>query len=269
MRQYNDLVNTVLDEGVWTNNRTGIDTISYFGYHYKHDLAEGYPLLTSKRVFLRGVIEELVWYLRGDPDIRYLQERGITFWDAWADQHGFVDSPYGYYWRRYPMGTGNGEYVDQVANIVKTLLTDPTSRRMILTAWDPRNAWESKLPPCHLLAAFNVKGGRLNCHLTQRSGDIALGVPFNLACYAALTHYLAAFTGYEPGIFSHLIVDAHIYENHISGLKEQISRPLRPLPTLTVEGSYPDPARPYVPSPDQFHLEGYDPHPHIPFEVAV
>ena len=267
MRQYNDLVNVVLRYGTEKSNRTGVDTLSYFGYHYEHDLAHGFPLLTSKKMFYRGIIEELIWYLRGDSDIGYLKDHGITFWDEWADQDGGLDSAYGRFWRRYP---GDDRDVDQVWRIVHELIHNPNSRRMVLTAWDPRNAWGSSLPPCHLLSIFNVQQGRLNCHLTQRSGDIALGIPFNMACYSALTHYLAALTGLKPGIFSHAIVDAHIYTNHIEGLREQVARPTIPLPDLHVKASYQeDVGKLFVPTLDQFELTNYNPHPGISFDVAV
>ena len=225
MREYLDLVDRVLTHGIRKSNRTGIDTISCFAEHYTVDLREGYPLLTTKKVNFRAMLHEVLWYLSGEDHIRNLRKH-TKIWDAWADENGNLETAYGRYWRRYPSAQINpatGAYevveVDQIGRVIEILKTDPNSRRMVVTAWEPGNAMESKLPPCHYTFAFNVLAGALNCHLTQRSGDIALGIPFNLAAYALLTQILAQEAGLGLGLFSHTIVDAHIYVNHIDGLR--------------------------------------------------
>lgn len=270
MREYLDLVEHVLTHGVRKQNRTGIDTISCFSEHYKVDLSLGFPLLTTKKVNFKSMLYEVLWYLSGEDHIRNLQ-RHTKIWDAWADQEGNLDTAYGRYWRRFPSAQLNketGQYtveeVDQIGRVIELLKTDPDSRRMVVTAWEPGNALTSRLPPCHYTFAFNVQEGKLNCHLTQRSGDIALGVPFNLAAYALLTHILAQETQFKLGFFSHTIVDAHIYVNHLDGLKEQLARTPRPLPRLEIN-----------PKPidqlmfEDFTIHDYDPWPPIKFEVAV
>jgi len=283
MRQYLDMVQHVLHEGSRKEGRNG-GTLSVFNYGYQHDLKYGFPLLTTKRMFVRGIFKELVWYLSGKPHILDLQEAGIKFWDLWADDRGYVNSPYGLFWRNWggsaenvvmsrvpsvdngPFQYGPEPGIDQLQNIVDELKVNPNSRRLVLTAWDPVNAWSSNLPPCHDFVVFNVQGdGRLNAHLTQRSGDIALGIPFNLACYSALIHLIAHLTGLEPGVFAHTIVDAHIYGNHVKGLTEQLNREPRQLPQMAVH--------PLVDSLDvtsaDFMVLGYDPHPGIEFEVSA
>jgi len=270
MREYLDLVERVLTNGVLKKNRTGIDTISCFAEHYKVDLSNGYPLLTTKRVNFNSMLREVLWYLSGDDHIRNLR-RHTKIWDAWADENGNLDTAYGRYWRRFPsaqINPSSGAYevveVDQIGKILDLLKNDPNSRRMVVTAWEPGNAFGSKLPPCHYTFAFNVQQERLNCHLTQRSGDIALGIPFNLAAYSLLTQILALQTGFEPGIFSHAIVDAHIYVNHVDGLKEQLTRKPKPLPCLEIAKKPLDDLR-----FDDFTLLGYECHEPIKFEVAV
>jgi thymidylate synthase len=270
MREYLDLVEHVLTHGVLKKNRTGVDTISCFAQHYTVDLGKGYPLLTTKKVNFRSMLHEVLWYLSGEDHIRNLRQH-TKIWDAWADQNGNLDTAYGRYWRRFPSAQINpetGKYevveVDQIGNIVKLLKTDPNSRRMVVTAWEPGNAFTSKLPPCHYTFAFNVQGTKLNCHLTQRSGDIALGIPFNLAAYALLTEILAQDTGFEPGLFSHTIVDAHIYVNHIDGLKEQLKRTPKPLPHLEIARKPMDELQ-----FEDFTLVGYEYYEPIKFEVAV
>jgi thymidylate synthase len=270
MRAYLDLVERVLTNGTYKKNRTGVDTLSCFGEHYTVDLSAGYPLLTTKRVNFRSMLHEVLWYLSGEDHIRNLRQH-TKIWNAWADENGNLDTAYGRFWRRFPSArvvpeTGQYEVVeiDQIGQVIELLKTDPTSRRMVVTAWEPGNAFSSKLPPCHYTFAFNVQGDSLCCHLTQRSGDIALGVPFNLAAYALLTQILAQETGFRPGLFSHTIVDAHIYINHVDGLKEQLTRTPRPLPRLDI-----------APKPigelqfEDFTLVGYDPYEAIKFEVAV
>ena len=270
MREYLDLVERVLTRGVLKKNRTGIDTTSCFAEHYSVDLAGGYPLLTTKKVNFNSMLREVLWYLSGEDHIRNLRQH-TKIWDAWADEEGNLDTAYGRYWRRFPSARWNAatgsyevEEIDQIGKVVQLLKTDPNSRRMVVTAWEPGNAHSSKLPPCHYTFAFSVQENRLNCHLTQRSGDIALGIPFNLAAYALLTQILAGETGYEPGMFSHTIVDAHIYVNHIDGLKEQLKRRPKPLPRLEIARKPIDDLR-----FEDFTLVGYEYHEPIRFEVAV
>jgi thymidylate synthase len=270
MREYLDLVDRVLTRGTLKKNRTGIDTISSFAEHYQVDLLAGYPLLTTKKVNYRSMLHEVLWYLSGEDHIRNLRQH-TKIWDAWADAEGNLDTAYGRYWRRFPSAAWNAaegrydvEEVDQIGRVVQLLKSDPTSRRMVVTAWEPGNAHASKLPPCHYTFAFHVQGERLNCHLTQRSGDIALGIPFNLAAYALLTQILAQEAGLTPGLFSHTIVDAHIYLNHVDGLREQLKRAPRPLPHLTIA------RKPFEELTfEDFALSDYDPWPSIKFEVAV
>lgn len=282
MRQYLDLVQRVLDNGVLKKNRTGTDTISNFAEFYRVDLSEGLPLLTTKKVFFRSVVLELLWYLRGEDHIRWLRdENDCHIWDAWADESGHVGPIYPVLWRRFPyiieeevLLDGNAssitrtEFVkkefDQIQNAIDLLKTQPESRRIVVSAWHPGHLHEMALPPCHILYVFNVSNGRLNCHLTQRSGDIALGIPFNLACYSALTIAIAQEVGLEPGEFAHTIIDAHIYVNHIDGLREQLKRTPGKLPTLKIEKKPIDELR-----FEDFKLEGYNPDPVIRFEVAV
>ncbi|REL33663.1 thymidylate synthase [Rhodohalobacter sp. SW132] len=282
MKQYLNLVKNVLDNGVIKENRTGIPTISCFAEHYKVDLAEGFPLLTTKKVFFRSVILELLWYLRGEDHIRWLRdENDCHIWDAWADDDGYVGPIYPTLWRRFPAlksesgasypGKGTDENVkwaydeyDQVQRAVDMLKKNPNSRRIVVSAWHPGLLDEMRLPPCHVMYIFNVSNGRLNCHLTQRSGDIALGIPFNLACYSALTMAIAAETNLKPGVFAHTIVDAHIYENHVEGLKEQLKREPRKLPELKIQKK---PLNQLEFS--DFELLNYNPHDKIRFPVAV
>jgi len=279
LKEYLDLVKLVLDHGTRKSSRTGIETIAYFGAHYRVDLANGFPLLTTKEIVWSSLLHELLWYLSGEDHIRNLRQH-TKIWDAWADEDGNLDTAYGRYWRRFPHAyrdeAGNWQVreVDQIQFILNTLRTEPTSRRMVVTAWEPGNATTSKLPPCHYSFVFNVQNNRLNCHLTQRSGDIALGIPFNLACYATLTQILAEQVGLAVGWFSHTIVDAHIYTampgsgkeayDHVPGLREQLKREPRPLPRLIIakkplnELQFED-----------FLVEGYHPQPRIKFKVAV
>ncbi len=279
MKTYLDLAKTVLEEGVRKPSRTGVDTLSYFGAHYQVDLADGFPLLTTKKMYWKSVFRELLWYLSGENHIRNLREH-TKIWDAWADEDGNLDTAYGYYWRRFPSATRNedGQWevkeVDQIKNVIETLRTHPESRRMVVSAWEPGNAWDSRLPPCHYSFAFSVLDGRLNCHLTQRSGDLALGIPFNLAAYATLTQILAQQTGFDLGLFSHTIIDCHIYTakedgsmaefDHVPGLLEQLERTPGPLPSLEIANK---PIDELV--FEDFILSGYEPAASIPFAVAV
>lgn len=282
MKAYLDLVQNVLENGVRKSNRTGTDTISNFSEFYKVDLSKGFPLLTTKKVFFRSVILELLWYLRGEDHIRWMRdEKDCHIWDAWAEENGYVGPIYPVLWRRFPyLENENGETYkklgdekeyswaykefDQVQRAVDMLKTNPNSRRIVVSAWHPAMLNEMGLPPCHLMYIFNVADGKLNCHLTQRSGDIALGIPFNLACYSALTMAIAQDVGLKPGTFAHTIVDAHIYENHIDGLKEQLTRSPKKLPELTIADKPIDKLQ-----FEDFTLTNYDPHPGIKFPVAV
>ncbi|HKI45463.1 MAG TPA: thymidylate synthase [Balneolales bacterium] len=282
MKAYLDLVQRVLENGVRKPTRTGIDTISSFAEFYKVDLSEGFPLLTTKKMQFRSVILELLWYLRGEDNIRWLRdENNCHIWDAWADDDGYVGPIYPVLWRRFPYieedeidmdGDGGNikrtifdrKEFDQVQNAIELLKTQPESRRIVVSAWHPGLTRQMALPPCHLMYIFNVSGGRLNCHLTQRSGDIALGIPFNLACYAALTMAIAQEVNLKPGVFAHTIVDAHIYENHIGGMKEQLTRKPYPLPKLEIT---PKPVNDLT--LEDFTLVDYQHHPKISFEVAV
>ncbi len=282
MKVYHDLVSRVLEHGVRKENRTGTDTISSFSEFYKIDLADGFPLLTTKKVFFRSVILELLWYLRGEDNISWLRdENDCHIWDAWADENGHVGPIYPVLWRKFPYhdeeevnfeGVAHNikkqiparKEVDQLGRAIELLKTNPNSRRIVVSAWHPGLLSKMALPPCHLMYIFNVADGRLNCHLTQRSGDIALGIPFNMACYAALTMAVAQEVGLKPGIFAHTIVDAHIYVNHVDGLREQLKREPKPLPTLKIANKPVDEL-----AFEDFVLEGYEHHPSIRFEVAV
>ena len=275
MKVYHDLVQRVLDHGVRKKNRTGTDTISNFAEYYKVTLSEGFPLLTTKKVFFKSVILELLWYLRGEDHIRWLRDKNnVHIWDAWADEAGHVGPIYPVLWRRFPFliehknEDGTTEWrqdeFDQIKNVIHMLKTDPMSRRIVVSAWHPGLLPKMALPPCHIMYIFNVSEGKLNCHLTQRSGDIALGIPFNLACYSTLTMAIAQEVGLEPGVFAHTIVDAHIYVNHIDGLKQQLLRQPKTLPELKIANKPVDKL-----SYEDFELIGYDPDPLIRFEVAV
>jgi thymidylate synthase len=270
MREYLDLVERVLTHGTYKQNRTGIDTLSCFAEHYTVDLRQGFPLLTTKRVNFKSMLYEVLWYLSGEDHIRNLRQH-TKIWNAWADEAGNLDTAYGRYWRKFPsaqIDPETGRYVvvevDQIGKVIELLKTDPNSRRMVVTAWEPGNALSSKLPPCHYTFAFNVQDGMLNCHLTQRSGDIALGIPFNLAAYALLTQILAQEADLHPGFFSHTIVDAHIYMNHVEGLKEQLKRTPRARPRLLIA------RKPLSELQfEDFALTDYEPYEAIKFEVAV
>jgi len=279
MKAYLDLARHVVEHGERKPSRTGVDTISAFACHYQVDLAEGFPLLTTKKMHWNSVLRELLWYLSGEDHIRNLREH-TKIWDAWADEDGNLETAYGHYWRHFPSavkddsGNWNVTEIDQIANVIDCLRTNPASRRMVVTAWEPGNAWGSRLPPCHYTYAFQVLGGRLNCHLTQRSGDVALGIPFNLAAYATLTQMIAHEVGLKPGRFAHSIVDAHIYVAkedgamgdmcHLDGLKRQLEREPLPLPELVIADKPFDEL-----TFDDFELKGYQHLGAIGFKVAV
>ena len=272
MNAYLDLVNTVLKDGVKRTNRTGVDTIMYFGYHYKVNLNQGFPLLTTKKVFFNSVIHELLWYLKGETHIRNLRQH-TKIWDAWTskEKNWEIGKMYGYQWVKWEKfsedlnsGKINKTYINQIEETIKLIKNNPDSRRMVVTAWNPSVLDEIALPSCHAFFIFSVTNGKLNCHLTQRSGDIALGIPFNLACYATLTQMIAQETNLELGEFSHYINDAHIYENHIDGLQEQLKRNPLPLPKLKIKD------KPFWELEfNDFELQNYQHHPIIKFPVAV
>lgn len=264
MQQYQQLLQTILTEGVTKTDRTGTGTISIFGYQLRFNLAQGFPLVTTKKLHLKSIIHELLWFLQGNTNIAYLQQNGVRIWDAWADENGNLGPVYGYQWRSW---TGaNGETIDQITDLIHQIKTNPHSRRLIVSAWNVTDIPHMALPPCHCLFQFYVSEGKLSCQLYQRSADVFIGVPFNIASYALLTLMVAQVTGLQPGEFIHTFGDVHIYLNHIEQVKLQLSRPPYPLPTMQLNPnvtdifgfSYPD-----------FTLLNYQAHPHIPAPVAV
>lgn len=264
MRQYLDLCQRILDEGVTKEDRTGTGTISVFGHQMRFDLSEGFPLVTTKKLHTKSIIHELLWFLSGDTNIRYLQENGVRIWNEWADENGELGPVYGKQWRSF--AGRDGKTVDQIQWVVDEIKKNPDSRRLIVSAWNPAELDEMALPPCHLLFQFYVANGKLSCQLYQRSADTFLGVPFNIASYALLTQMMAHVTGLEPGEFVHTLGDAHLYLNHIEQVKLQLSREPKPLPKLVLN--------PQVTSIFDFTFEdieivGYEAHPHIKGEVAV
>ncbi len=261
---YLDLLRLVLDTGIDRPDRTGTGTRSLFGHQMRFDLAEGFPLLTTKKLHLKSIIYELLWFLRGDTNVRWLQERGVRIWDEWADANGDLGPVYGRQWRSWP--DGRGGTIDQIAGVVEAIRTKPESRRHIVTAWNPADVDDMALPPCHCLFQFYVAEGRLSCQLYQRSADIFLGVPFNIASYALLTLMVAQVTGLRPGAFVHSFGDVHLYANHFEQAREQLSRAPRPLPRMML-----NPERRALSDfvYEDFVLTGYEPHPHIKAPVAV
>lgn len=264
MRQYHDLLNRILDEGVAKEDRTGTGTYSIFGHQMRFDLNSGFPVVTTKKVHLKSVIAELLWFLRGSTNVRWLQERGVKIWDEWADPSGELGPIYGYQWRSWP--APDGSHVDQIDRVVQSIRHNPDSRRHIVSAWNVADVEEMALPPCHTLFQFYVAEGRLSCQLYQRSADVFLGVPFNIASYALLTHMVAQVTDLEVGDFVHTFGDAHLYRNHVDQARIQLQREFRPLPELRL-----NPERTAL---DEFDLEdvevvGYDPHPAIRAPIAV
>ncbi|HEX2593594.1 MAG TPA: thymidylate synthase [Rhizomicrobium sp.] len=264
MRQYHDLLELVLKRGVEKHDRTGTGTISVFGHQARYDLADGFPLLTTKKLFLKGIIYELLWFLRGDTNVRWLQERGVTIWDEWADENGDLGPVYGSQWRSWP--APDGTTIDQISNLVRDIRNNPDSRRLIVTAWNPVEVPKMALPPCHCLFQFYVANGKLSCQLYQRSADIFLGVPFNIASYALLTMMLAQVTGLKPGEFIHTLGDAHLYLNHLDQAREQLTRKPYPLPTMKLNPKVYDI---FAFQREDFILENYQAHPSIKAEIAV
>ena len=264
MHQYLDLMRHVLEHGQVKSDRTGTGTRSVFGWQMRFDLAAGFPVLTTKKLHLRSIIVELLWFLRGETNIKWLKDNGVRIWDEWADANGDLGPVYGHQWRHWPVA-GGGE-VDQIVELVDGLKHNPDSRRHIVSAWNPADVPKMKLPPCHALFQFYVADGKLSCQLYQRSADIFLGVPFNIASYALLTMMLAQVCGYRPGEFVHTFGDAHLYSNHLEQAQLQLARAPRALPTMRIN---PDVRDIFGFRFEDFTLEGYDPHPHIAAPVAV
>ena len=264
MQPYLDLMRHVLENGTRKSDRTGTGTISVFGYQMRFDLSEGFPCLTTKKLHLRSIIHELLWFLKGDTNIAYLKENGVRIWDEWADENGELGPVYGYQWRSWP--APNGESVDQISNLINQIKTNPDSRRLMVSAWNPALVDQMALPPCHALFQFYVADGKLSCQLYQRSADIFLGVPFNIASYALLTHMMAQVCDLEPGEFIHTLGDAHLYLNHLEQAELQLSREPRPRPSLVLNPEVKDL---FGFTFEDIALEGYDPHPHIKAQVSV
>ncbi len=264
MKQYLDLLNRIVTEGVQKSDRTGTGTISVFGHQMRFDLKDGFPLLTTKKLHLKSIIYELLWFLRGDTNVKYLQEHGVRIWNEWADEDGDLGHIYGYQWRSWP--DYNGGYIDQIAKVVDDIKNNPDSRRIIVSSWNVADLDNMNLPPCHLLFQFYVADGRLSLQLYQRSADTFLGVPFNIASYALLLMMMAQVTGLEPGEFVHTTGDTHIYLNHMEQVKLQLTREPRPLPRMVIN---PDVKNIFDFKYEDFQLEGYDPWPHIPGKVSV
>ena len=264
MRQYLDLLQHIFDDGVEKEDRTGTGTRSVFGYQMRFDLSAGFPLLTTKKLHLRSIIYELLWFLRGDTNIKYLNDHGVRIWNEWADEQGELGPVYGHQWRSWP--TPGGGQIDQISDLIEQIHSNPDSRRLVVSAWNVAEVTQMKLPPCHVVSQFYVAGGRLSCQLYQRSADVFLGVPFNVASYALLTAMIAQVTDLEPGEFIHTFGDVHLYRNHVEEAKLQLAREPRSLPTLVLS----DHVRSIFDFDyEDFAIEGYDPHPHIPAPVSV
>ena len=264
MKQYQDLLRHIIQHGVVKSDRTGTGTISTFGYQMRFDLQKGFPLVTTKKVHLKSIIHELLWFLAGDTNVKYLQDNGVRIWNEWADPDGSLGHIYGYQWRSWP--DYKGGYIDQIAEAVNTIKTNPDSRRIIVSAWNVADIDNMNLPPCHCFFQFYVADGKLSLQLYQRSADTFLGVPFNIASYALLNMMMAQVCGLEPGDFIHTLGDAHIYLNHLTQVEQQLTREPRPLPKMII---HPEVKDIFDFKYDDFHLEGYDPWPAIKGEVSV
>ena len=264
MRQYHELLELVLKDGLEKRDRTGTGTLSVFGHQTRFDLGKGFPLVTTKKLHLKSIIYELLWFLKGDTNVHFLQEHGVRIWDEWADEKGYLGPVYGQQWRSWPKGDGGT--IDQIAQVVADIKRNPDSRRLIVTAWNPADIGMMALPPCHCLFQFYVANGRLSCQLYQRSADIFLGVPFNIASYALLTMMVAQVTGLKPGEFIHTFGDAHLYLNHLEQAREQLTRRPYPLPIMTLNPAVNDI---FGFRYEDFTLENYQAHPHIKAPVAV
>lgn len=264
MQQYLDLLKLILDTGTRKEDRTGTGTLSVFGHQMRFNLADGFPLLTTKKLHIKSIVHELIWFLQGDTNIKYLKDNGVSIWNEWADENGNLGPVYGHQWRSWPKPDGGT--IDQIAEVQDTIRRNPDSRRMIVTAWNPSDVPKMALPPCHLLIQFYVANGRLSCQMYQRSADVFLGVPFNIASYALLTAMMAKATGLEPGDFVHTLGDAHLYSNHLDQARLQLTRAPRALPRLKLAEGITD-VRDF--RFEHVTIEGYDPHPHIKAEVAV
>jgi len=264
MKQYLELLEHVIKTGVEKHDRTGTGTISTFGYQMRFNLAEGFPVMTTKKLHLKSIIHELLWFLSGDTNVKYLQDNGVRIWNEWADEDGNLGPVYGYQWRSWP--AADGKHIDQISQVVSALKSNPDSRRHIVCAWNPGELEKMALPPCHVLFQFYVADGKLSCQLYQRSADIFLGVPFNIASYALLTLMMAQVTGYNPGEFIHTLGDAHIYLNHLEQVKLQLSRDPLPLPAMKINDKV-DNIFKFVYA--DFTLEGYNAHPGIKGEISV
>ena len=264
MRQYHELMERILADGVEKRDRTGTGTLSVFGHQMRFDLAQGFPLTTTKKLHLKSIIYELLWFLAGDTNIKFLNDHGVTIWNEWADENGDLGPVYGSQWRSWPLPGGGT--IDQIANVLEAIRRNPDSRRLIVTAWNPAEVERMALPPCHCLFQFYVAQGRLSCQLYQRSADVFIGVPFNIASYALLTIMVAQVTGLNPGEFVHTLGDAHLYVNHLEQARLQLAREPRPLPTMRLTPAVTDL---FAFRYEDFELQGYDPHPNIKAKVAV
>ncbi len=264
MKQYHDLLQHILDNGTKKEDRTGTGTVSVFGYQSRYDLSKGFPCLTTKKLHLRSIIVELLWFLQGDTNIKYLKDNKVSIWDEWADENGDLGPVYGHQWRSWP--SNDGGTIDQITKLVDQLKNNPDSRRLIVSAWNVADVDNMALPPCHTMFQFYVADGKLSCQLYQRSADVFLGVPFNIASYALLTMMLAQVVGLQPGEFIHTLGDAHLYSNHLDQAKLQLTRDCRPLPTMKIN---PDVKDIFSFQLEDFELTNYDPHPHIKAAVAV
>ena len=264
MKQYLELMRGVMERGTERRDRTGVGTRSIFGYQMRFDLRRGFPCLTTKKLHLASIIHELLWFLAGDTNIRYLKEKGVRIWNPWADEEGNLGPVYGHQWRSW--AAPGGRSIDQIDRVLQTLRSDPSSRRMVVSAWNPADLNSMALPPCHCLFQFYAAGGRLSCQLYQRSADVFLGVPFNIASYSLLALMVAQVSGLEPGEFIHTLGDVHLYLNHLDQARLQLTREPRPLPRMRINPGIKDL---FAFRYEDFTLEGYDPHPHIPGDIAV